>query len=237
MCVVRSCSCPSHSAIVEVSTPAVQQVHRRGVTQRVHRDPLGSQRRARLLRGRDVLGEAPLDRVAGERAAVARGKQRTSPAGRSVSRSQARSTATVCLVSGATRSFRPLPIVRTCAPVPSCVSARVRPSSSETRSPVWTAVSSSAWSRRPAHVDRFGASSSACDLLGGEEGDGALRRRVSPGSRARVGSGRRARGGAARSSERRSGSRRAGCCGCGRCSRARARGAEETRRSSPRRGR
>jgi len=31
-----------------------------------------------MLCGLDVLGEAPLDRVAGERAAIARGKQRTS---------------------------------------------------------------------------------------------------------------------------------------------------------------
>jgi hypothetical protein len=31
-----------------------------------------------MLCGLDVLGEAPLDRVAGERAAVARGKQRAS---------------------------------------------------------------------------------------------------------------------------------------------------------------
>jgi hypothetical protein len=61
-----------------------------------------------------------------------------------------------------------------CAPVPSCVSARVRPSSSEIRSPVWTAVSSSAWSRRPAHVDRLGASSSACVSTGGKERDGAF---------------------------------------------------------------
>ncbi|MDP9239794.1 MAG: hypothetical protein M3O55_04020, partial [Actinomycetota bacterium] len=36
-----------------------QQAHRGGVAQGVHRDPLGSQRRARLLCGLDVLGEAP----------------------------------------------------------------------------------------------------------------------------------------------------------------------------------
>ena len=42
----------------------VEQVHRRGVTHRVHRDPLGLQRPARVLRGLDALGEAPLDRIA-----------------------------------------------------------------------------------------------------------------------------------------------------------------------------
>ena len=90
-----------------------------------------------------------LDRVAGERAAIARGKQRTSGlvAGFAQPGAEHRDG---LLGQRHDALLSALPTVRTCAPVPSCASARVRPSSSEIRSPVCTAVSNSAWSRRPA---------------------------------------------------------------------------------------
>ena len=55
--------------------------------------------------------------------------------------SQARSAATAWASSGVHRSRLPLPVQRTCAPVPSRVSARVSRVSSDTRSPVRIAVS------------------------------------------------------------------------------------------------
>ena len=75
--------------------------------------------------------------------------------------SHALSAATAWASSGVHRSFRPLPVQRTCAPVPRWTSARVSPVSSETRSPARTAVSRRAWSRRPVQVSRSGAASRA----------------------------------------------------------------------------
>ena len=46
-----------------------------------------------------------------------------------------------------------------------------RPTSSETRNPVWIAMSSSAWSRRPSQVVRSGAASSALISSRVEVGD------------------------------------------------------------------
>ena len=134
--------------------------------------------------------------------------------------SQARRTATVCVVSGVMRSLRPLPWQLTWAPVPRCTSARVRPISSETRSPVWTASSSRAWSRRPVQVVRSGAASSA-SISGSVRSVTMRRSKRLVGSPGPAGSRRRARGGAARRSGTASGSRPGGRCGCGRCCRAR----------------
>ncbi len=75
--------------------------------------------------------------------------------------SHSRSTATLRVVSGVQRSFRPFPRQRRWAPVPSSTSPRVSPVSSETRSPVWMATRSSAWSLLPTHVERCGPASSA----------------------------------------------------------------------------
>ena len=71
------------------------------------------------------------------------------------------STATVCTVSGVTRSFRPLPWQRTCAPESRHTSAIRKPSVSETRKPVCAVRTSHAWSRRPSRVVRSGAASNA----------------------------------------------------------------------------
>jgi hypothetical protein len=57
------------------------------------------------------------------------------------SRSHSRSTATVSPVSVAQRSLRPLPMTRQWAPVLRLTSPTRSPTSSETRSPVWIAVS------------------------------------------------------------------------------------------------
>ena len=54
---------------------------------------------------------------------------------------------------------------------PRTTSAQVRPVSSETRSPVWTASTIRAWSRRPVQVDRSQAASRASISVVGEEGD------------------------------------------------------------------
>ena len=64
-------------------------------------------------------------------------------------------------VSGVIRSLRPLPWQATWRRRRGGHRAQVRPVSSETRRPVWTASSSRAWSRRPVRVDRSGAASSA----------------------------------------------------------------------------
>jgi len=77
------------------------------------------------------------------------------------SRIQARNTVTVWLVNGVARSFRPLPWHLTCGPMSRCRSAAVSEVSSLTRRPVWTATTSSAWSRRPIQVERSGLASSA----------------------------------------------------------------------------
>ena len=68
---------------------------------------------------------------------------------RAGSRSQARNTAAVVMVSGVQRSFRPLPRQRTWAPTPNATSPRWRPVTSDTRNPVWTVSNNRAWSRRP----------------------------------------------------------------------------------------
>jgi hypothetical protein len=65
--------------------------------------------------GVDALGESAFDRRRGSWAAVACRKHGR-VAGTSFSRVQTRSTATVWRVSGTTRSFRPLPVARTCGP-------------------------------------------------------------------------------------------------------------------------
>ena len=75
------------------------------------------------------------------------------------------------LVSGVIRSLRPLPWQATCAPAPRCRSARVRPVSSEIRSPVCTASSSRAWSRRPVQVLWSQAASRASTSGSVEVGD------------------------------------------------------------------
>ncbi len=64
-------------------------------------------------------------------------------------------------VSGVMRSLRPLPLHRRWAPVPSSISAQDKAASSETRSPVWIATRSRAWSRRPILVVGSGAARSA----------------------------------------------------------------------------
>ena len=72
------------------------------------------------------------------------------------SASQTSRTAVVVGVSGVIRFFRPFPSaadVRSGGEVN--VAAR-RPVSSETRSPVWTASTSSAWSRLPVQVRAVG---------------------------------------------------------------------------------
>ena len=79
--------------------------------------------------------------------------------------------ATVWLVSGVALCLRPFPRVCTCAPVPRCTSWQRRLVSSVTRSPVWIASVSSAWSRRPIHRSRSGAARSASTSFGGEVGD------------------------------------------------------------------
>ena len=56
--------------------------------------------------------------------------------------SPAFSTATVDLVNGVHRSFRPFPMQRTWAPVPRITSVRRRPVNSDKRKPVRTATSS-----------------------------------------------------------------------------------------------
>ena len=85
---------------------------------------LGGQRRAGRGGGRGVLGEAALERVAAERRPVLVGNSGSS-GWPSRSASQARSTATVCLVSGVMRCLRPLPRQLTCAPAPRCTSPQV----------------------------------------------------------------------------------------------------------------
>src|SRR5215207_11290880 len=54
----------------------VEEHHRGGVAQYVHRDSLGVQRRTPGLRGADVLGETTLDRVACQWSAGSGGEQR-----------------------------------------------------------------------------------------------------------------------------------------------------------------
>ena len=77
------------------------------------------------------------------------------------SSSHVRRTPTVWLVKGVTRSFRPFPWTRTCAPWPGTTSTRRRPTSSDARSPVWMASSNSAWSRLPVQEFPSGAASNA----------------------------------------------------------------------------
>ena len=79
--------------------------------------------------------------------------------GRSVS--QERSASTLSFRSGVARSFRPLPMHRTCAPVPRTMSPRDRLVSSETLRPVCNATTSKVLSRRPNHVLESGAATSA----------------------------------------------------------------------------
>ena len=91
------------------------------------------------------------------------------------SASQVFSTLTAWLVSGVARSLRPLPWQRTCGPAPRCASWRARPVSSDTRSPVWTASRSRAWSRRPCQVCPVGGGEQRVGFLRGEVADdGAL---------------------------------------------------------------
>ena len=82
--------------------------------------------------------------------------------GRSVS--QERSASTLSFRSGVARSFRPLPMHRTCAPVPRTMSPRDRLVSSETLRPVCNATTSKVLSRRPNHVLESGAATKCCHL-------------------------------------------------------------------------
>ena len=137
--------------------------------------------------------------------------------------SQSRSAVTVSLVSGVIRSLRPLPWQATWAPAPRCRSAEVRPISSEIRSPVWTASSSRAWSRRPVQVVWSRRAEQGVDLGVGEVADQCLVEafgwdRQDPGDGSR-----RVRGGSGRRSGTASGSRPGGRCGSGRCCRGRVR--------------
>ena len=68
---------------------------------------------------------------------------------------------TVAGSSGVSRSFRPLPVQWTCGPAWIRMSEQVRPVSSETRRPAWTARASMAWSRRPVRVSWSQAARSA----------------------------------------------------------------------------
>ena len=91
--------------------------------------------------------------VSGPRRRVGNSGSVGSPA---CSRSQSRRTAAVWRVSGVTRFLRPLPWQRTWRRCRGACRARRSPVSSETRSPVWMASVSSAWSRRPIQVLRSG---------------------------------------------------------------------------------
>ena len=80
MCVVRSCSCPSHRVHKSDGRgvdAGAEQHHRGGVSQRVHRHLFWSQRRAlQLPRGLEVFGKASFDRVARELTAGAGREER-----------------------------------------------------------------------------------------------------------------------------------------------------------------
>lgn len=138
--VVRSCSWPSQRAIVDVSAPAfssaIAAVWRSTCMETRFERSVGQPRWAVatcLARRRSVPS-----RVSGPPWREGNSGHRS---GWSLdSRIQTRSTATLWRVSGATRSFRPLPIARTCGPVPRWTSAWVSASSSETRRPVCTAA-------------------------------------------------------------------------------------------------
>ena len=133
---------PSHSAIVEVSTPARRRVIAAvcrsvcGETRLVLRDGHRSAAVVTCLASRSATASG----LSGPPARFGNSGSVGSPR-RSVS--QSRTTRAVGRVSGVQRSFRPLPRQRRFAPGPRVTSPRVRPVSSETRSPVWTATSSS----------------------------------------------------------------------------------------------
>ena len=77
------------------------------------------------------------------------------------SANQERRASTLSFRSGVARSFRPLPMHRTCAPVPRTMSPQDRLISSETLRPVCSATTSRVLSRRPNHVLVSGAATSA----------------------------------------------------------------------------
>jgi hypothetical protein len=73
---------------------------------------------------------------------------------------------------GVARCFRPLPSQRPCALVPSSTSSHRKPTSSETRRPVWIATRSSVRSRRPIQVEVSGAASKASISVGSRNAAG-----------------------------------------------------------------
>ena len=137
----------------------VQKPHGGGVSQHVGSDGLPLQRRAvgGCLGG--VVGEAVFDRVAAERCAAAGREQRIGVVTGLVVEPAAECGDGVAGERG-DPVLRPLPWQATWAPTPRWMSVRVSAVSSEIGSPVWTASSSRAWSRRPVQVVRTQAPSS-----------------------------------------------------------------------------
>ena len=119
----------------------------------------------RRLRGADVFGEAPFDRVAGEWSAGAGGEQRVGWLAVALARPDLEHGDGLAGERGDAlfASFAQGPQVRAGTELHVGVG---QPSSSETRRPVCTAQSNSAWSRRPAQVDRSGLSRSALTSSG-----------------------------------------------------------------------
>ena len=116
--------------------------------------------------------------------------------------------------------------------LPRWTSLTARPVSSETRSPVWTATVSSAWSRRPVHGRRSGAASRASISARSRKARSVRSKRLGGMASTRAMSGG-VLGVAQRPRSRTaSGSRPAGRCGSGRCCPARVRGGPGTRRSA-----
>jgi hypothetical protein len=160
ICVVSTCSCPSHSAITVVSTSAcsrpIAAVWRRTCGVIV----LAAQGRALLGGAGGVLGDpgrASALRVSGLPVLVGNSGSAGEPPRSS---SYVPRSAAVSSVSGVMRCVRTLPVVATCAPVPSWMSAQARPNQLWGPQSGLASRTMMAWSRRPVQSARSGASSS-----------------------------------------------------------------------------
>jgi hypothetical protein len=134
----------------------VQELHGGRVSEDVGGNLLGPQRRAGLGRQGHVRGRcSTASRLSARPRRVGKSASAGRPA-RSRSASQIRNVATMLAIKGVIRSFRPLPWQLTFGPLPRWTSPQISPVSSEARRPVWMPRRSSAWSRRPVQVERYG---------------------------------------------------------------------------------
>ena len=134
----RRVSCPSHRAMTAVSTPACSSrmaaVWRSvcGVTVFLPREGQACAAVATCVARRCAMAS----RLSGRPVRVGKTGASGTPT-RSVS--HVRRAAAIGLVSGVIRCLRPFPRQLTCGPRARCRSTLLRPVSSETRRPVWTA--------------------------------------------------------------------------------------------------